>query len=136
MVPIYVQLVTVFRRLVESGQWAVDAQIPTLEEIAAELGVARATVRQAIGFLEREGLLRRHRRLGTFVIAQPQNKIWYRLPTSWIGAIQAYDELNCSWTESQRQQDAPVVHHPLQKKKMRKSISVSTRYSIGTARPC
>jgi GntR family transcriptional regulator len=115
MVPIYVQLVTVFRRLVENGQWALNAQIPTLDKIAEEFGVAKATVRQAIGFLEREGLLQRHRRRGTFVIGQLPHKIWYRIPTDWIGAVKAYDDLSCTWTESKREKILPIVHHATQK---------------------
>ena len=64
MVPIYVQLVTIFRRLIANGQWALNAQIPTLDNLSEEFGVARATIRQAIGLLENEGLLRRFRRRG------------------------------------------------------------------------
>ena len=60
-VALYIQLATLFRRRIESGQWPVDRQIPTLEELMAECGVARATVRQAISVLEEEGLVSRFR---------------------------------------------------------------------------
>ena len=66
--PIYVQLVTLFRRRIETGEWKIGQQIPTLDELSAEFGVARATVRQAIGFLESEGLIGRYRGRGTFVL--------------------------------------------------------------------
>ena len=65
-VPIYAQLVTLFRRRIESGEWPVHHQMPTLESLVEELGVARATIRHAIGFLEREGLVGRYRGRGTF----------------------------------------------------------------------
>ena len=66
-VALYIQLATLFRRRIEQGQWAAGSQIPTLEELMAEHGVARATIRQALGLLENEGLISRHRAKGTFV---------------------------------------------------------------------
>jgi GntR family transcriptional regulator len=66
-VALYIQLATLFRRRIEQGQWAAGSQIPTLEELMAEHGVARATIRQALGLLESEGLISRHRAKGTFV---------------------------------------------------------------------
>ena len=65
--PRYLQLSTLFRRMIETGQWQPDTQIPTVEELAAEYGVARATVRQALGRLDSEGLIARFRAKGTFV---------------------------------------------------------------------
>jgi GntR family transcriptional regulator len=52
----YIQLATLFRRRIETGYWSVGEQIPTVEELATEYGVARATIRQAMGLLEDEGL--------------------------------------------------------------------------------
>jgi predicted transcriptional regulator len=57
----YIQLTTLFRRRIESGQWPVDQQIPTVEALALECGVARATIRQALGVLEDEKLIERYR---------------------------------------------------------------------------
>ena len=67
-ISLYIQLATLFRRRIEQGQWAAGSQIPTIEELMAEHGVARATIRQALGLLENEGLISRHRAKGTFVI--------------------------------------------------------------------
>lgn len=111
LVPIYLQLITVFRRFIATGQWPVDEQIPTLEELSAQFGVARATVRQAIGFLEREGLLARYRRHGTFVIARPQRNTWYTIPTDWKGALRAHAGLAAEWLESRRAEPAPGPYH-------------------------
>src|SRR3546814_1229236 len=66
-IPRYLQLSTLFRRMIASGEWQVGSQIPTVEELAAEYGVARATVRQALGILNGEGLIERYRAKGTFV---------------------------------------------------------------------
>jgi GntR family transcriptional regulator len=51
----YIQLATLFRRRVEQGAWKLGDQIPTVDELAAECGVARATIRHALDLLEEEG---------------------------------------------------------------------------------
>jgi len=73
--PIYLQLITIFRRQIALGTWPLNARIPTIENLATQFGVANGTVRQALSFLEREGLIQRMRRRGTYVInlpAQPE----------------------------------------------------------------
>ena len=47
-VPRYAQLSALFRRRIGRGEWPPGAQLPTLERLTAEFGVARVTVRQAI----------------------------------------------------------------------------------------
>jgi GntR family transcriptional regulator len=88
--PIYVQLAGLFRRRIENGEWPVDRQIPTLDELALEFGVARATVRQATGQLKQEGLLARWRGRGTFVIHRPQREFRFELGDDWESVIDAY----------------------------------------------
>src|SRR3546814_18407821 len=48
----YIQLATLFRRRIESGQWPLGSQIPTVDRLADECGVARATIRQALDLLQ------------------------------------------------------------------------------------
>src|SRR5262245_22964068 len=81
--PIYVQLVTLFHRRIGSGEWPVGHQVPTLDELTAQLGFARATIRHAIGFLESEGLIGRYRGRGTFVLKKPDVDVWHEIPTTW-----------------------------------------------------
>ena len=47
---LYVQIAGVMRRKMRSGEWPPGIQLPTLEQLAEQLGVARVTVRQANGF--------------------------------------------------------------------------------------
>ena len=91
--PIYVRLILHFRQKIETGEWAVGERIPVLEDLAAELGVARATIRQAMGFLEREGLISRSRRRGTFVLRKPEQDIWYNIPNNWADLAKAAETM-------------------------------------------
>lgn len=83
----YIQLSTLFRRRIESGAWASGQQIPTVDELAEEFGVARATIRQAVGLLEADGLVSRFRAKGTFVNARQQVPVWCEVETDWNGLL-------------------------------------------------
>ncbi len=88
-VPRYIQLATLFRRRIESGQWKAGAQIPTVDDLVAECGVARATIRQALGVLESEQLIDRFRAKGTFVRHQLQEQLWCEVETNFAGLLRS-----------------------------------------------
>jgi len=71
-IPLYYQIREIIKGKIESGKWAVGDQIPNEMELVDEYKVSRATVRQAILDLVREGLLIRRKGKGTFVL---QSKI-------------------------------------------------------------
>lgn len=105
--PIYLQLATEFRRNIEQGIWAPGAQIPSLEDLMQSYKVARMTLRNAIGLLESEGLIRRGRGLGTFVEAKVPNVAELQLPTTWEETVALSDVLGTqSIHESERAIDA------------------------------
>lgn len=83
----YIQLATLFRRRIESGQWPLGSQIPTVDELAVECGVARATIRQALDLLESEQLIERYRAKGTFVRRRPQEELWCAVAADWSGML-------------------------------------------------
>jgi GntR family transcriptional regulator len=86
----YIQLATLFRRRIEQGAWKLGAQIPTVDELSAECGVARATIRQALDLLEAEGLIERFRAKGTFVRSAPAaNRLWCEVETDWSGLLRS-----------------------------------------------
>jgi DNA-binding transcriptional MocR family regulator len=60
----YIQLASLFRRRIDAGQWPPKQQIPTVDELAAECGVARATIRRALDMLGKRGLDRAVSRQG------------------------------------------------------------------------
>ena len=88
-VPRHIQLTTLFRHRIEQGAWKTGQQIPTVDELAAECGVARATIRQAMDQLEAEGLIERFRAKGTFVRQAPRERLWCEVETDWNGLLRS-----------------------------------------------
>jgi GntR family transcriptional regulator len=86
----YIQLATLFRSRIASATWRSGERIPTVDELAAQHGVARATIRQALDQLEAEGLIERFRAKGTFVRAAPQ-RLWCEVETDWSGLLRSRD---------------------------------------------
>jgi GntR family transcriptional regulator len=91
--PIYIQLATLFRRLVVTGQWPVGQRIPTHEQLALQLNVNPATVAKAVSLLAEEGLLKRSRRSGTSVIAKPAVTQTFRVGTTWRELLNNFESL-------------------------------------------
>lgn len=65
--PLYYQRAQSMEKAVESGAIRHGARLLPEKDIASELNVAVATVRSAWAYLERRGVLTRHRRAGTTV---------------------------------------------------------------------
>lgn len=78
---LYAQVANVLRQRIRSGLLAAGDQLPTLEELEREFGVARITLRQALSLLESEGLIWRQRGRGTFVSESGATE-WFKLATS------------------------------------------------------
>lgn len=91
--PLYLQLAAEFRRNVRQGIWASGSQIPSLEELMRDYQVARMTLRNALGLLESEGLIRRGRGQGTFVQPRVPSVTELQLPTTWDETVALSDVL-------------------------------------------
>ena len=65
--PLYLQLEEVLRQEIIDGHWQEGAKIPTENDLIAQYGVSRVTVRRAVAGLVSEGRLIRHSGKGTFV---------------------------------------------------------------------
>lgn len=83
----YIQLASLFRQRIESGEWEVGDRIPTVKELAEQCGVATLTIRQALDIVEREGLIERYRAKGTFVRERPSRDLWCEVRTDWSGML-------------------------------------------------
>lgn len=72
-VPIYQQLVDTIRAAVQKGRLEAGQKLPTVQEMARLLSVARGTVKRAYDELEHKGLLEKVQGRGTFIRYQPAN---------------------------------------------------------------
>lgn len=66
-VPLHHQIQRVLRSTIESGEWAPDDRMPTEMALTERFRVSRATIREALSSLTRDGLIVRHRGRGSFV---------------------------------------------------------------------
>ena len=64
---LYQQLLEIFTKKIEGGEWEVGSQIPTEQELCTMFNVSRATVRSAVMELVHLGYLKRYQGKGTFV---------------------------------------------------------------------
>lgn len=111
--PRYLQLAGLFRRRIETGAWPLHDQIPTVDSLSAEYGVARATIRQALGMLESEGLISRHRAKGSFVEQRPQDLLWLEVESDWKGLLSNRDGVRIEILSDRGGEIPPLVPHPV-----------------------
>lgn len=72
-IPIYQQLVDTICVAIKNGSLTSGQQLPTVQEMVGEVGIARGTVKRAYDELERIGLVEKVQGRGTFVKYQPAN---------------------------------------------------------------
>lgn len=68
--PLYHQIREALRLRIEKGELSPGSAIPTEQELVAQYGVSRITIREAVRGLVEEGLLTRRQGKGTFVAAR------------------------------------------------------------------
>jgi GntR family transcriptional regulator len=103
----YLQLALLFRNWIGSGRWQPGKRIPNVDDLAREFAVARNTVREALGLLEAEGLVARHRAKGTFVKRSPQAIYAHRLEIDWSSIISAHIGADIEVLESRTLSELP-----------------------------
>jgi DNA-binding GntR family transcriptional regulator len=69
-IPLYTQLADILREMITSGELEPRSPLPSESYLQQEHGVARGTVRTAIGILRNEGLVVTIGGRGTFVTAR------------------------------------------------------------------
>lgn len=104
----YLQLATLFRNRISSGEWAIDARIPNVEDLANEFQVARGTIREALGVLAEEGLVERFRALGSFVRKSPHAHSTHHLESNWQSIIEVHQGVEMRVLEQQRVKALPA----------------------------
>jgi GntR family transcriptional regulator len=63
----YMQLASIFRRRIASGEWPVGHRLPTVQQLSEHFGLAKITVRQALAVLAQDNLIISERGRGTYV---------------------------------------------------------------------
>jgi DNA-binding GntR family transcriptional regulator len=82
--PVHISIRDDLRARITAGEWCDGHRLPSEADLASLYGVARMTVRQAIGSLASEGLLIRRQGLGTFVSEDG--------PTRQAGLLRSFSE--------------------------------------------
>jgi DNA-binding transcriptional regulator YhcF (GntR family) len=65
--PVYEQVREQIRRMVAAGTLQPGARLPTIRQLAADLGLAKGTIERAYELLEGDAVIERHGRSGTYV---------------------------------------------------------------------
>lgn len=73
-IPIYRQLVDAIRAAVKKGLLVSGQQLPTVQDVSADLGIAVGTIKRAYDELQREGIVEKIQGRGTFVSYRPADK--------------------------------------------------------------
>jgi GntR family transcriptional regulator len=90
---IYVEIAHILRGRARTGQYLAGQQLPSINALAEEFGVAVTTVRQALSVLENEGLLFRRHGVGTFIRedALTPSKLSLPLDFDWNGVERLWE---------------------------------------------
>ena len=72
-IPIYQQIVDKIRSGVKMGTLCPGQQLPTVQEMAQQLSIAKGTIKRAYDELEYQGLIEKIQGRGTFICYQPEN---------------------------------------------------------------
>jgi GntR family transcriptional regulator len=99
--PLYLKVVRALRADILSGRQAIGTLLPTEIEMAAQYGVSRQTVRQAIGQLRQEGILSARKGVGTRVDAKqaPERFSYSALSATDLVEIAADSEMTIDHSE-------------------------------------
>jgi GntR family transcriptional regulator len=86
--PFYLSLSNQLRSEIVEGNWPSGTQLPTIDQLSDRYGVAKVTVRQALGVLASEGLIERVQGKGTFVADGIKKPKIIQLESSWQSLLQ------------------------------------------------
>ncbi len=66
--PLYVRILDSLRDRIQAGEWGMGAMLPSENELGKFYRISRSTMRQVLAALEKEGMIRRERGRGTFML--------------------------------------------------------------------
>ena len=104
-VPLWHRIEGVLRHKILTGEYPLDTSLPSESALAAEYGVSRLTIREAIRGLRVEGMVQQIQGKGTFVRRVPAVGSVAGLTTAWVGSF----EMNIAFPAFSQK----VPHHSL-----------------------
>ena len=109
-VPKYAQIADIFRQRIARGIWAQGLRLPANEVLAAEFGVSRVTIRQAVDLLARDGIIEAQQGRGTFVTGTLKQDRWLKVETTLSDLAEVYRDTSPEIINiSESRTDAPVL---------------------------
>jgi DNA-binding GntR family transcriptional regulator len=118
--PKYRQLLDILRLQIVSGRLLPDQQLPTEDELSAQYGLSRGTVRKAIEQLEAEHLIHTEQGVGSFVASLHPRAIPFHFG---------------DWSATGRPADPTVRHEVLEQAVLPASVAVAERLKIPIGEP-
>src|SRR4029078_9962823 len=119
-VPQYAQIADIFRQRIARGIWTTGSRMPANEDLAAEFGVSRVTIRQAVDLLARDGIIEARQGRGTFITGSLKQDRWLKVETTLSDLAEVYRDtspeiLNISESRTdaarQPQKGNPAPHY-------------------------
>lgn len=108
-VPKYAQIADIFRQRIARGIWARGLRLPANESLAAEFGVSRVTIRQAVDLLVRDGIMRAEQGRGTFITGTLTQNRWLKVETTLSDLAEVYRDTSPEIINiSESRTDAPL----------------------------
>ncbi len=72
---LYDQAIDSLLNLIQNERYQFGDKLPTEHQLSTELGISRTTLREAISYLERQGIVSRRHGIGTFVSVPAQQSL-------------------------------------------------------------
>jgi GntR family transcriptional regulator len=108
-VPKYAQIADIFRQRIARGVWVKGLRLPANEDLAAEFGVSRVTIRQAVELLARDGVIEAQQGRGTFVTGTLKQDRWLKVETTLSDLAEVYRDTSPEIINiSESRTDAPL----------------------------
>jgi GntR family transcriptional regulator len=109
-VPKYAQIADIFRQRIARGIWAQGLRLPANELLAAEFGVSRVTIRQAVDLLTRDGIIEAQQGRGTFITGAVTQDRWLKVETTLSDLAEVYRDTSPEILNiSESRTDAPLL---------------------------
>lgn len=94
--PLYYQVYNALRSRIDSGEYAAGGMLPTEQELMEAFKASRAPIRQALGMLENEGVIKRRPGRGTFVCSPPEDVLlWFNFSPFREAFSKDWEHISC-----------------------------------------